>query len=245
MSKSKYKRVLIKISGEVLADEKNSISNKASEDIAKKIKKIVDMGVEVALVVGAGNIFRGISGAANGFDRVTADTMGMLGIVINSLALQQAMQRIGLKSRVMSALQMPEVAEYYIRDKAVRHLNKGRVLILAAGIGRPYVTSDSGASLRALELGCEVVMKATKVDGVFDKDPVKHPDAKKYETLSLATAIENDNIQIMDKGALSMCRDNGMAIQVFKLFEGDNLIKAVQGEHIGTYLAKGAENKLV
>jgi len=193
-------------------------------------------------VIGGGNIFRGLAGAKRGMDRATADYMGMLATVMNGLALQDALEAAGVPSRLQSALAMPAVAEPFIRRKAIRHLEKGRVLILSAGTGVPYVTTDTGAALHALELKCNVVMKATKVDGIYDKDPLTNSDAKRYKTLRYQEAIEKENIQIMDTAALAMAKENNMPIMVFKLFEGENLEKAVNGEDVGTYMSNEVES---
>ena len=193
-------------------------------------------------MIGGGNIFRGLAGAKRGMDRATADYMGMLATVMNGLALQDALEAAGVPSRLQSALAMPAVAEPFIRRKAIRHLEKGRVLILSAGTGVPYVTTDTGAALHALELKCNVVMKATKVDGIYDKDPLTNSDAKRYKTLRYQEAIEKENIQIMDTAALAMAKENNMPIMVFKLFEGENLEKAVNGEDVGTYMSNEVES---
>ncbi|MCD8484412.1 UMP kinase [Candidatus Woesebacteria bacterium] len=241
-----FQRVLIKVSGEsLLGDREYGIDSHAAEEVARKLKQVTDMGVQVAVVVGGGNIFRGLSASQQGFDRATADYMGMLATVMNGLALQGALDQLDVDNRVMSALDMPAVAELFIRHRAISQMEKGRLVILTAGIGAPYVTTDTGASLHALELHCDVVMKATKVNGIYDKDPEKFPDAKRYETMRFADAIVDENIQVMDTGALSMCMENNMPVMVFELFEGDNLIKAVKGERVGTYVSNDVETKLV
>lgn len=231
----KYKRILLKIGGESLLGEREyGISPKAAESVAEEIKSVHDLGIQVALVIGAGNIFRGLSASQQGIDRATADYMGMLATVMNSLAVQDALEKIGVKTRVQSALEMPQVAEPFIRRRALRHMEKGRVVILAAGTGSPYFTTDSGAALRALELDCEIMMKATKVDGVYDKDPMKYKDAKRFEKLSYLQAIGESGIEVMDTAALSLCMDNKIPIYVFNLFEKGNLKRAALGEDIGT-----------
>ena len=246
MSKTRFKRVLLKIGGEAMVGDRGyGIDPQAAMDVANHIKEIHNLGVEVAVVIGGGNIFRGLAGAANGIERATADYMGMMATVMNGLALQDALEKIGVPVRLQSALQMPAVAESFIRRKAIRHLEKNRVLILGAGTGIPYVTTDTGASLHALELRCDVLMKATKVDGIFEKDPAKYPDAKRYKNLNIREAIEKDEIDIMDTAALAMSKENNMPIMVFKLFEKDNLTKAVLGEDIGTFVSVDAETKLV
>lgn len=231
----KYKRILLKIGGEaLLGDRQYGISPQAAADVAKQIKEVHDLGVQVALVNGAGNIFRGLSASQQGIDRATADYMGMLGTVMNSLALQDALEKIGVSTRVQTAITMPAVAEPFIRRKALRHLEKGRVVILAAGTGSPYFTTDSGAALRALELKCEVLMKATKVDGVYDKDPLLYTDAVRFSNMTFVDAIKDENVAVMDTAALSLCMDNEIPIYVFNLFESGNLKRVVLGDDIGT-----------
>ncbi len=239
MLQPKYKKILLKISGEsLLGDREYGISSKAAKNVAQEIKSIHDLGVQIAIVIGAGNIFRGLSAAKQGIDRPTADYMGMLATVMNSLAIQDALEKLNVDTRTQTAVQMNQVAEPFIRRKALRHMEKGRVVILAAGTGSPYFTTDSGAALRALELNCQVLIKATKVDGVYDKDPVKHQDAKKYDKLTHLEAINQPGIQIMDTSALSLCMDNNMPIYVFNLFENGNLKKVITGENIGTIVEK-------
>jgi len=231
---SHFKRVLLKLGGEsLLGDREYGIDPKAAREVAEEIKSVHDTGTEVIVVIGAGNIFRGIAGAANGIERSTADYMGMLATVMNSLAIQDALEKIGVDTRVQSGLEMPAVAEPYIRRRAIRHMNKGRVLILAAGTGAPYFTTDTGAALRGLELGCDVIMKATKVDGVYDKDPNKYPDAKKYQELGFMDALK-ERLEIMDTSAFALCMDNKLPIMVFNFFEKGNSKRAVMGEKIGT-----------
>jgi len=225
----------------MLGDRQYGISNAAAEQVARQIKEVHDMGVQLVIVIGGGNIFRGIAGEKSGIDRATADYMGMLATVINALALQDALEKVNVPTRVQSALTMPAVAEPFVRRKAIRHLEKGRVVILAAGTGVPYVTTDTGASLHALEMHCDVVMKATKVDGVYDKDPMKHSDAKRFATLNFRDVLRNPDIAIMDSSAMAMCMENNMSVMVFELFEPGNLKKAVQGEDIGTLVSNSAE----
>ncbi len=245
MSTARFKRILLKVGGESLVGKREyGIDPQAAFDVAQQIKEVHGMGVEVAVVIGGGNIFRGISGSKNGIDRATADYMGMLATVMNALALQDALEKVGVPSRVQSALQMPAVAESFIRRRAMRHMEKGRVVILAAGTGVPFVTTDTGASLHALELHCDVVMKATKVNGIYDKDPMKHTDARRFKTLTFKDAIEMDGVEVMDTAALAMCKENDMPIMVFELFEQDNLSKAVQGEDIGTFVSNEVETEL-
>lgn len=231
----KFKRVLLKIGGESLLGERDyGISYEAALGVAKQLKEVQEKGLEVALVIGGGNIFRGLSASQKGFERATADYMGMLATVMNGLALQNALEEMGVQTRVQSALDMPKVCEPFIRRKAIRHMEKGRVVILVAGTGSPYVTTDSGAALKALELNCDILMKATKVDGVYDKDPMKHDDAKRYSTMTYLDAISEDGVQVMDTSSISLCMDNQMPIMVFNLFENGNLERAVQGEDVGT-----------
>ena len=241
---NRFSRILLKVGGEsMLGDRPYGISPAAAEQVAHQIKEVHEMGVQLVLVIGGGNIFRGISGEKNGIDRATADYMGMLATVMNALALQDALEKLNVPTRVQSALTMPAVAEPFMRRKAIRHLEKGRVVILAAGTGVPYVTTDTGASLHALELHCDVVMKATKVDGVYNKDPMKYPEAKRYSTLNFRDVLQNPEIAIMDSSAMAMCMENNMSVMVFELFEPGNLRKAVQGEDIGTLVSTTSETK--
>ena len=229
-----YKKILLKLSGEALmGDQEFGISSDVIASYAKQIKEIVDLGVEVSIVIGGGNIFRGISGAAQGVDRVTADHMGMLATVINSLALQNSIEKLGVPTRVQTAIEMPKVAEPFIKRRAQRHLEKGRVVIFGAGTGNPYFTTDTAAALRAIEMETDVVIKATKVDGIYDKDPVKYPDAKKYETVTYNEVLAKD-LKVMDATAISLCRENKLPIIVFNSLIEGNLKRVVMGEHIGT-----------
>ena len=229
-----YKKILLKLSGEALmGDQEFGISSDVIASYAKQIKEIVDLGVEVSIVIGGGNIFRGLSGAAQGVDRVTADHMGMLATVINSLALQNSIEKLGVPTRVQTAIEMPKVAEPFIKRRAQRHLEKGRVVIFGAGTGNPYFTTDTAAALRAIEMEANVVIKATKVDGIYDKDPVKYPDAKKYETVTYNEVLAKD-LKVMDATAISLCRENKLPIIVFNSLIEGNLKKVVMGEHIGT-----------
>lgn len=241
----RFNRVLLKIGGESMqGDRPYGISPQAASDVAQQIKEIHELGVQQAIVIGGGNIFRGVSGSKNGIARATADYMGMLATVMNGLALQDALEKIGVPTRMQSALTMPAVAEPFIRRKAIRHMEKGRVLILSAGTGVPYVTTDTGATLHALELFCDVVMKATKVDGVYDKDPMKFPEAKRFKEVSYMDAIEGKEIQIMDTSALSMAMENDLGIMVFNFFKAGNLKKAVLGEDIGTFVGPDTKTTL-
>ena len=229
-----YKKILLKLSGEALMGEQEfGISSDVIASYAKQIKEIVDLGVEVSIVIGGGNIFRGLSGAAQGVDRVTGDHMGMLATVINSLALQNSIEKLGVPTRVQTAIEMPKVAEPFIKRRAQRHLEKGRVVIFGAGTGNPYFTTDTAAALRAIERETDVVIKATKVDGIYDKDPVKYPDAKKYETVTYNEVLAKD-LKVMDATAISLCRENKLPIIVFNSLIEGNLKKVVMGEHIGT-----------
>ena len=229
-----YKKILLKLSGEALmGDQEFGISSDVIASYAKQIKEIVDLGVEVSIVIGGGNIFRGLSGAAQGVDRVTGDHMGMLATVINSLALQNSIEKLGVPTRVQTAIEMPKVAEPFIKRRAQRHLEKGRVVIFVAGTGNPYFTTDTAAALRAIEMETDVVIKATKVDGIYDKDPVKYPDAKKYQTVTYNEVLAKD-LKVMDATAISLCRENKLPIIVFNSLIEGNLKKVVMGEHIGT-----------
>ena len=229
-----YKKILLKLRGEALmGDQEFGISSDVIASYAKQIKEIVDLGVEVSIVIGGGNIFRGLSGAAQGVDRVTGDHMGMLATVINSLALQNSIEKLGIPTRVQTAIEMPKVAEPFIKRRAQRHLEKGRVVIFGAGTGNPYFTTDTAAALRAIEMETDVVIKATKVDGIYDKDPEKYPDAKKYETVTYNEVLAKD-LKVMDATAISLCRENKLPIIVFNSLIEGNLKKVVMGEHIGT-----------
>ena len=229
-----YKKILLKLSGEALMGEQEfGISSDVITSYAKQIKEIVDLGVEVSIVIGGGNIFRGISGAAQGVDRVTGDHMGMLATVINSLALQNSIEKLGVQTRVQTAIEMPKVAEPFIKRRAQRHLEKGRVVIFGAGTGNPYFTTDTAAALRAIEMGTDVVIKATKVDGIYDKDPVKFADAKKYEKVTYNEVLAKD-LKVMDATAISLCRENKLPIIVFNSLVEGNLKRVIMGENIGT-----------
>lgn len=245
MSTTRFKRILIKVGGESLLGKKEyGIDPQAALDVAKQIKDIYAQHVQVAIVIGGGNIFRGVAGAKNGIDRTTADYMGMLATVMNGLAIQDALEKIGVPTRLQSALQMPAVAESFIRRRAIRHMEKGRVVLLAAGTGVPYVTTDTGATLHGLELNCDVLMKATKVDGIYEQDPMKFPDAKRFKTLNFKDAIEMPGVEVMDTAALAMARENDFAIMVFELFKEGNLSKAVQGEDIGTFVSNNVTTEV-
>jgi uridylate kinase len=229
-SQPKYKRVLLKMSGEALMGKKEfGLDPETVARIAGDVKDVVEMGVQVCIVVGAGNIFRGVSGASSGMDRTTADHMGMLGIVINALCLQNALEKIGLKTRVQSAISMDQVCEPYIRRKAMRHMEKGRVVIFAAGTGNPYFTSDTGAALRASEMNCDLIAKGTKVNGIYTADPMKNPDATKYERLTYMDILTKD-LKVMDATAVSLARENKIPVMVFSIREPGNFAKVMGGE---------------
>lgn len=231
----KYNRILLKLSGEALSgDQGNGISPEILSTISNEVKELVELGVEVAIVIGGGNIHRGVAGATVGMDRTTSDHMGMLATVINSLALQDNLERKGVNTRVLSAIEMQEIAEPYIRRRAVRHLEKKRVVIFAAGTGNPYFTTDTAAALRANEIDAHVIMKATKVDGIFDKDPMKFKDAVKIDRLKFIDVLNNSNIKVMDSTAISLCMDNNIDILVFNMFVKGNVKRAVFGDQIGT-----------
>jgi uridylate kinase len=231
--KSAYRRVLLKLSGEAFADEDNSISPVVVDSIARQLADVAELGVEMGVVVGGGNIFRGTSPQATGMDRSSADNMGMLATVINALALQDACENHGLQTRVQSAVSMQELCEPYIRRRAIRHLEKGRLVIFAAGLGAPYFSTDTAAAQRALEIDAEAILKGTKVDGVYDDDPVRNPDAKRFDSLTYLEALSR-GLKVLDETAISLCMVNALPIIVFKLLEEGNIRKAVSGEPIGT-----------
>jgi uridylate kinase len=236
--KPKYERILLKLSGEALMGEgRYGISSKTMGAIAHDVKDVVDTGVQVALTIGGGNIFRGVAGATEGMDRSSADYMGMLATVINSMALQDALEKIGVVTRVQSAIEMHQIAEPYIRRRAIRHLEKGRVVIFAAGTGNPYFTTDTAASLRAMEIHADVLLKATKVDGVYSDDPKKNPGATKFRSLSYLDVLKK-NLKVMDSTAISLCMDNDLPIIVFDLTVRGNIQRVVAGEDIGTTVGK-------
>jgi uridylate kinase len=235
----KYKRIILKVTGEVFAGpHKFGIDGNTVKAFAQEIKEVKEMGCELALVIGGGNIFRGAVGSDIGMDRASADTMGMLATVINSLALQDALETLGVSTRVLSAIEMRQVAEPYIRRRATRHLEKGRVVIFAGGTGNPYFTTDTTASLRAMEVGAEVILKATKVEGVYDADPFKHEGAHKFEELTYIEVL-NRELKVMDSTAISLCMDNQLPIIVFNIMEKGNIKRVVSGEPIGTLVSGG------
>jgi uridylate kinase len=233
-SKPKYGRILLKLSGEALGGEEGiGISPEAVQDMARQIREVRELGVEVVVVVGGGNIFRGLSGSERGIERATGDYMGMLATVINALALQDALEKLGVATRVQSAITMAQVAEPFIRRRAVRHLEKGRVVIFGGGTGNPFFSTDTAAALRANEIGAEVILKATKVDGIYDCDPMKNPKAKRFSQIGYIEALQRQ-LKVMDSTAFSLCMDNRMPIIVFDLFRPHNLRRVVMGEKVGT-----------
>lgn len=236
--KPRYQRILLKLSGEALAGKQGyGIDPDVIRAIATEIREVVDLGVQVAIVIGGGNIFRGVAASSMGMDRASADYMGMLATVMNSLALQDALEKAGVVTRVQSAIEMQEIAEPYIRRRAVRHLEKGRVVIFGAGTGNPFFTTDTAASLRAIEIGAEIILKATKVDGVYDADPAKEKDAVKYDELTYLDVLKQ-GLQVMDSTATSLCMDNDLPILVFDLTTSGNIERVVCGDQIGT-IVKG------
>ena len=238
MADYKYKRVLLKLSGEALmGDKEYGIDPSMLQKLADELKPVYEDGIEIAIVVGGGNIFRGMAGAASGMDRAQADYMGMLATVMNALALQDTFERNGMMCRVMTAIDMHEVAESYIRRRAIRHLEKGRITIYAAGTGNPYFTTDTAAALRACEIEAEVLMKATKVDGIYDKDPMKHADAVKYDEITYMDVLTK-GLKVMDATATALCNDNSMPIIVFNIDRPHVFVDALKGENVGTTVVK-------
>jgi uridylate kinase len=238
MEKLRYGRVMLKLSGEALAgDQGFGIEPQTTQSICRELAEAASLGVQLSLVIGGGNIFRGVSVSSKGMDRASADYMGMLATVMNALAVQDALEKLNICTRVMTAIDMKEVAEPYIRRRAIRHLEKGRVVICAAGTGIPYFTTDTAAVLRAMELKCDAILKATRVNGVYDKDPEKHPDAVMYTTLTYLEVLQQ-RLGVMDSAAISLCMDNKMPIGVFNLFVPGNIKRVVMGEDIGT-IVKG------
>ena len=229
-----YSRILLKLSGEALGGESGvSISPVAVQSMAEQIREVRELGVQIVIVIGGGNIFRGLPGSERGIERATGDYMGMLATVINSLALQDALEKIGIATRVQSAITMAQVAEPFIRRRAVRHLEKGRVVIFGGGTGNPYFSTDTAAALRANEIGAEVILKATKVDGIYDSDPKKNASAKRYSQITYLEALQRQ-LKVMDSTAFSLCMDNKMPVIVFDLFRPHNLKRVVMGEKVGT-----------
>lgn len=234
MERPVYSRVLLKLSGEsFMGNLSSGIDPEVVEVLAGEIRDVAALGVQLGIVIGGGNIFRGMTGSAKGMDRTTADYMGMLATVINSLALQSALEHVGVPTRVQTAIEMREIAEPFIQRRAVRHLEKGRVVIFAAGTGNPYFTTDTAATLRAVEIKADIILKATKVDGVYDRDPVQYRDAVMYEKISY-TEVLTKNLKVMDASAISLCRDNGLPLNVFNLQKAGNIKRVICGESVGT-----------
>lgn len=237
MSQLKYKRVLLKLSGESLMGDKGfGISSEVLDFFSDEVKTVHSAGVQLGIVIGGGNIYRGLSAASQGIHRATGDQMGMLATMINSLALQNAIEKKGIFTRLMSAIKMEEIAEPYIRRRAIRHLEKGRVVIFGGGTGHPYFSTDTAASLRAVEIGADVIVKGTRVDGVYDSDPEKNPDALKFETITYLDILKK-NLRIMDLTAVSLCQENNLPMMVFNMDVPGNLLKLVKGEQIGTFIS--------
>ena len=234
----KYRRILLKLSGEVLKNREKGdcIDAERLSFMAERVKKIHAMGVEVGIVLGGGNIFRGLSGARNGVNRVVGDSMGMLATVINALAMMNALEAIGVPTRVMTAIEMPKLAEPFIQRRALRHLEKGRVVIFGGGTGNPFFSTDSAAALKASEIGADALLKATKVDGIYTADPMKDPKARKYGSLKYETALEK-RLKVMDSAAFALCMDNNIPIVVFDFFDGNALARVVRGEEVGTLVS--------
>ena len=231
-----FDRVLLKLSGEVLANEYGfGIDPEKVSYLAEQIKPIYDANVDIGLIIGAGNIFRGMEAAAGGMDRVTGDYLGMLATIMNAIALQDSLEKIDCETRTLSAINVTQIAEPYIRRRAIRHMEKGRIVIIAGGTGNPFFTTDSAAALRATELGSEIVLKGTKVDGVYDKDPEKHKDAKKYENLTYQKVI-HDNLRVMDMTAITLCSENNIPINVFNIKNSGDLLDIIMGSKIGTII---------
>lgn len=234
----KYKRVLLKISGEALLGKSRSgIDSRVMDEIADEVKDVVELGIEIAIVIGGGNFWRGVAASSEGMDRTTADYIGMLATVMNALGLQDAMEKKGIMTRVQSSISMREIAEPFIRRRAVRHLEKKRVVIFAGGTGNPYFSTDTAAALRALEINAEILFKATKVDGVYDKDPKQYSDAKRFEELTFIEVLEK-NLKILDSTAISLCMENNLPIVVFDITKHGNIKKVVTGKKIGTLVSK-------
>ncbi|MCY3625205.1 MAG: UMP kinase [Candidatus Dadabacteria bacterium] len=237
----KYKRVLLKLSGEALQGPGQfGISSDVIEYVSEEIKTIYSLGVETGIVIGGGNIFRGVSSSSKGMDRSTADYMGMLATVINALALQDFLERKGMSTRVQTALEIKQVAEPFIKRRAIRHLEKGRIVIFASGTGNPFFTTDTAATLRALQMGADIIMKATKVDGIYDKDPVKNKDASKFTELTYMEILKK-GLKVMDATSISLCMEGNIPIVVFDLFEKGNIEKVIRGEKVGTIVKSGTE----
>jgi len=238
MAEPLYRRVLLKLSGEVLAGEQDfGIDPIKANYLAEEVQSIRESGVEVGLIIGAGNIFRGMQAASKGMDRVTGDYLGMLATIMNAISVQDALEKVGCETRTLSAISVSQIAEPYIRRRAIRHLEKGRVVIIAGGTGNPFFTTDSAAALRAVELNAEVVLKGTKVDGIYDKDPMIHEDAVKFETISFSRVL-NDNLRVMDMTAITLCKENNLPIRVFNINHTGDLKALVLGSKIGTLVSE-------
>tara|TARA_B100000953_G_C17933190_1_gene394521 strand:- start:102 stop:818 length:717 start_codon:yes stop_codon:yes gene_type:complete len=238
MAEPLYRRVLLKLSGEVLAGEQDfGIDPVKANYLAEEVQSIRESGIEVGLIIGAGNIFRGMQAASKGMDRVTGDYLGMLATIMNAISVQDALEKVGCETRTLSAISVSQIAEPYIRRRAIRHLEKGRVVIIAGGTGNPFFTTDSAAALRAVELNAEVVLKGTKVDGIYDKDPMIHEDAVKFETVSFSRVL-NDNLRVMDMTAITLCKENNLPIRVFNINHTGDLKALVLGSKIGTLVSE-------
>jgi len=238
MAEPLYRRVLLKLSGEVLAGEQDfGIDPIKANYLAEEVQSIRELGIEVGLIIGAGNIFRGMQAASKGMDRVTGDYLGMLATIMNAISVQDALEKVGCETRTLSAISVSQIAEPYIRRRAIRHLEKGRVVIIAGGTGNPFFTTDSAAALRAVELNAEVVLKGTKVDGIYDKDPIIHEDAVKFETVSFSRVL-NDNLRVMDMTAITLCKENNLPIRVFNINHTGDLKALVLGSKIGTLVSE-------
>jgi len=238
MAEPAFRRVLLKLSGEILAGEEGfGIDPDRASYLANEVKSIRDLGVEVGLIIGAGNIFRGIQAASKGMDRVTGDYLGMLATIMNAISLQDALEKAGCETRTLSAISVAQIAEPYIRRRAIRHLEKERIVIVAGGTGNPFFTTDSAAALRATELGAEIMLKGTKVDGVYDKDPIVHEDAVKYDSVTFNTIL-NKNLRVMDLTAITLCKENNLAIRVFNINQSGYLKELVLGGKIGTLVSE-------
>lgn len=238
MAEPLYRRVLLKLSGEILAGKQGfGIDPVKANYLAKEVKSIHDLGIEIGLIIGAGNIFRGMEAANKGMDRVTGDYLGMLATIMNAIAVQDALEKIGCETRTLSAISVSQIAEPYIRRRAIRHIDKGRVVIIAGGTGNPFFTTDSAAALRATELGADIVLKGTKVDGIYDKDPMLYDDAVKFEKISFSQIL-HDNLRVMDLTAITLCKENNLPIRVFNIRKGGNLKDLVLGSKIGTLVSE-------
>ena len=234
MSSPAFRRILLKLSGEVLAGEQGfGIDPKKATELANEVKSIYEMGVSIGLIIGAGNIFRGLQASSKGMDRVTGDYLGMLATIMNAISLQDALEKVGVETRTLSAITVSKIAEPYIRRRALRHMEKGRVVIIAGGTGNPYFTTDTAAALRATELHAEVVIKGTKVDGVYDKDPIVYSDAKRYKNISFNEVLSK-NLRVMDLTAITLCKENALPIRVFNINNKGDLKRLLNGEDIGT-----------